>query len=293
MKPKVLIGSAMAVALMGVGVLAGSVAGTGSIAAQTAVATPSATPSTPSTTPSVPAAPSDGLLPGKGRGGSHGRGGGDFGLGLGRGGEGATAENAARQITNTTTIINFIKADLAYATGKMDTASVQRWLTGADSLLQSAQSANSSSQFGQSLAYAQAARELALTAQAQMAQELGAAQLPSYSQLPQHGEKGIPDGTTLTQAQASRLLSETYNRLIGQAVQSQGSANASQAATYVTEAQNAYKVAYDAYQAGNYTDAVQSARLAGRLSRVAGGIVNAATAPNNADTPVTVPAPNF
>jgi hypothetical protein len=190
-----------------------------------------------------------------------------------------------------------VKSDLAYANGKMDTAAVQRWLDGADALLKSAQSANSSSQFGQAVAYAQAARELAMTARSQIAQELGADQLPSNSQLPQRGDRGLPGmvagDTAVTQVQASYILAETYNRLVAQAASAQGSANASQASTYITDAQNAYKTAYDAYQAGNYSDAASSARLAGQLSKVAGAIINAATAPSNADTPVAVPAPNF
>jgi hypothetical protein len=225
--------------------------------------------------------------------GGRGHGGFDGGPFGGKEFGGATADGATRAISNTTSLITQVKSDLAYATGKMDTTDVQRWINGADTLLASAQSANSSSQYGKAVAYAQAARELALTADAQMAQKLGAANLPSYSQMPQRPDKGTSANTTVTQAQASRILAETYNHLVMQAAVINGASNASEATPYLTDAQNAYKAAYDAYQAGKYSDAVASARLAGKLSGVAGAIAQASIAPANADTPVTVPAPNF
>jgi len=221
-----------------------------------------------------------------------GRGHGDFVLG--HLGPGATADSATRQITNTTELIALVKSDLAYATGKMDTANVQRWINGAEELLRSAQSANSNSQFGQAVAYAEAARELAMTSDQQMAQELGATTLPSYSQLPQRrGMRETTSTATVTQAQASWVLANTYNRLVAEGTQVSGASNASTATPYLTDAQNAYRAAHSAYQAGNYSDAVASAKLAERLSHVADAIVRASTAPANADTPVTVPAPNF
>jgi hypothetical protein len=223
-----------------------------------------------------------------GRGGHHGRG------GDGLGGA-ATSENATQQISNITSLLNLVKADLAYANGKMATADAQRWVSGAETLLAKAQSANSSSQYGQAVSYAHAARELAMTAQMQMVQELGAETLPSYSQLPQRGNKGmhVETGTDVTQARASFVLANTYERLVMQGTLLESAANASEAAAYITDAQGAYRDAYDAYQAGNYTEAVQSARLAERLASVAGAIVRAPAAPANSDTPVTVPAPNF
>lgn len=289
MNVKTLIGSAMAVALLGVGVLAGSVAGTGGAAAQTPSAT--ATPST--TNPTAPANPYMGMHGGPDGRGMHDGGFGGRGFGMGRGYQGATADNATQQISNTMSLITQVKSDLAYATGKMDTADVQRWLTGADNLLKSAQTANSSSQYGQAVAYAQAARELAMTADLQMAQKLGADKLPSYSQMPMRGDKDASANTTVTQAQASYILANTYNRLVTEGTLVKSSPNASLATGYLTDAQNAYKVAYDAYQAGKYSDAVASARLAEKLSGVAGAVAQAATAPANSDTPVTVPAPNF
>ena len=292
---KVLIGSAIAVTLMSAGILAGSVVGPGSVSAQTPSVTAQAT-STPkaATTPGTtnPSADPPEGLGGPGRGG-HGHGGFDGGFDRGLGAN-ATAEGATQAISNVTGLITLVKGDLTYATGKMDTADVQRWVSGTDALLKSAQDANTASQFGKAIAYAQAARELASAADSQMAQELGASTLPSYSQLPRGRDHAFSTSTaTITQAQASRLLAETYNRLTAQSTQVTGAANAAEARPYLTDAQNAYKAAYDAYQAGNYNDAVSSSRLAGKLAGVATSVARASTAPANADTPVTVPAPNF
>lgn len=298
MKPKVLIGSAMAAALLGIGVLAGGVVGADRAAAQTSSATPSATaqaqttPVTPSTTPGTITPPADAPFGRGGGGGGRGHGGGRDGFG-GDFGRGATADGASRAITNTTGVIDLVEADLAFANGKMDTTDVQRWVNQANTLLQSAQNANSSSQFGQAVAYAGAARELALTAQSQIAQELGASTLPSYSQLSHRGDRLDDTATTVTQAQASRVLAEAYNRLVSVKSQVDAASNAAEATPYLTDAQAAYQAAYNAYQAGNYNDAVASARLAGKLGSVANSVARASTAPANADTPVTVPAPNF
>jgi hypothetical protein len=62
---------------------------------------------------------------------------------------------------------------------------------------------------------------------------------------------------------------------------------------HLTDAQAAYRAAYDAYQAGNYTDAAASARIANELAEVATGVQRAATSPGTSGAPVTVPAPNF
>ena len=302
MSIKVFVGSAMAVALLGAGVLAGSVVGTGNVSAQTSTQaqTPAAT-ATPAPSTTNPGTNNNGNGS-MGPGGMHGRGGmrggGDFGFGgRGMGGEmwggGATADGASRAITGTTNLITSVKSDLAYANGKMDTTDAQRWVNGADALLKSAQNANSSSQYGQAVAYANAARQLAETADSQMARKLGANTLPSYSQRPQRGGKFQSTNTTLTQAQASRILAETYNRLVTVGTQVKSASNASEATSYLTDAQNAYKAAYNSYQAGNYADAAASARLAGQLGQVAEEIANASTAPANSTTPVTVPAPNF
>jgi hypothetical protein len=123
-----------------------------------------------------------------------------------------------------------------------------------------------------------------------MADDLTAEALPSNGQI--HGmHRGAPDDVTApTQAQASYVLANTYNRLVAQGAVA---GSAAEAAPYLTEAQEAYSDAYDAYQAGNYESAVTFARLAGKLSGVASSIAGAATAPANVDTPVTVPAPNF
>lgn len=312
MNIKTIVGSSMAVALVGAGVLAGNIVGADRASAQAPVPQASSTqvtPATPGTGTTSPTSPGTPPADGKDWGGMRGHGGGREGFGPGgfggmRGDGGATADGASKQITNTTTLITQVKADLAYANGKMDTADVTRWISGADSLLKSAQTANSSAQYGQAVGYAGAARELAGIADSQMALKLGADKLPSYSQRPQGrmgkmgemmGDKGmsVPANVTITQAQASRILAETYNRLQTQITQTKSAANATQAATYLTDAENAYKAAYTAYQAGKYNDAVTSAMLAGRLGGVAQAIAHASTAPANSDTPVTVPAPNF
>lgn len=296
MKAKTLAGSALAATLLGAGVLMGTVVGNTPASAQTA--TPSATVTTPST--GAPAAPSTGA-PADGQGFKGGSGG--FGGGRGHGGDGifggnaATADGATRAITNATDTITSVNSDLTYATGKMDTAQVQEWLNGASALLKSAESANTASQFGQASAYASAASELARAADSVMAKQLGEANLPSYVARPQRDNGSAttttPTAPTITQAQASRVLAQTYNDLVAKAAAIKSASNASEATPYLTDAQAAYKTAYDAYGAGNYSDAVSAARLASELGRVAATITGASTAPANADTPVTVPAPNF
>ena len=303
MRIKVLLGAASASALLGVGVLAGSIVGPHAANAQT----PAATPAPPTTSPAPPAGPLNGAPPNMGRGfrGHGGPGHGEMGGGFGRGdfggrwGGDATAAGASAQITNTTNLLTQVKGDLAYATGKMDTTDVQRWLNGADALLKTAQSANSSSQFGQASGYARAAGELARVVETQMAEKLGADKLPSYSQRPQgagrpnKGNNPTNTNTTITQAQASRMLAQTYNQLVAQGALVKSAANAGAATTYLTDAQNAYKAAYAAYQAGKYSDAAASARLAQQLSGVVSAMLNAASAPSDPNTPVAVPAPNF
>src|SRR5438132_1417926 len=132
MRTKLLIGSAMAAALMSVGVLTGSIVGASSTSAQT----PSATPTPSTTNPTSPTTPPTGApygMPGMRGGGLGMHGGpGDFD---GPRGQAATADGASRAITNATNLINLVKSDLAYAHGKMDTTDVQRWVSGADSLL--------------------------------------------------------------------------------------------------------------------------------------------------------------
>ncbi len=308
MKLKMLMGVTAAGVLVGVGVLAGSVVGSSQVSAQTPTTSPTVAPAQPGNIPAPPNGQPD--MPDMhgwvGRDGMHGKGGGfgpggpgmHGGLDGGPGGA-ATADVASREITETTTFITLVKGDLAYANGKMDTTDVQRWITGADSLLKSAQSANSSAQYGQAAGYAHAARQLAEIADSQMALKLGADKLPSYSQRPQRPNRpGDANGNvngpaTLTQALASRILQNSYNQLLMHGALIKSAAKGSDATTYLTEAQNAYKTAYDAYQAGKYTDAVTAAELSGRLAGVAESILRATTAPNDSTTPVTVPAPTF
>jgi HEPN domain-containing protein len=296
MKFKVLIGSTMAAALLGLGVMLGSVAGPSQAGAQTQQAQTPAATATPKAEQQAPG-PGDrhGGMPfgDMHRGGKGMRGG--FGHGLGPGRE-ATADNATRAISNTTTIVNLVKGDLAYANGKMDTADVQRWVNGAESLLGKAQSANGASNYEQAVVYSHAAMRLAATAYTGMAQKLGADQLPSYSQRPMRGDrgmgitKGVPSSADVSQARVSRLLAATYNRIVGAGAVVSGNADA---LTYITDAQAQYRAAYDAYQAGNYADAAMSARLANELTEVALTLQRATLSPGTSGAPVQVPAPNF
>jgi hypothetical protein len=102
--------------------------------------------------------------------------------------------------------------------------------------------------------------------------------------------RGPVDTANITQAQASRLLAQTYNRLVGVGAVVAGTADAG---TWLTDSQAAYRAAYDAYQAGNYADAAASAKVANALAEVATGVKRAATSPGTSGAPVTVPAPNF
>ena len=311
MKSKAILSSTLAVGLLSLGILAGSVVRGGSVAAQTpAQATATAVPSTQATPGTTNPSTKD---PSMGRGGRHGGPGGPGGFGghggghhggLGGAGLGpnATADGATRSISNTTSLITLIKADLAYATGKMDTSDAQGWLNGADTLLARAKSANSSAQYGQAVTYAAAASQLTNLAHMQIAQELGASSLPSYSQHPmgRHGGHAGKDGVmsddpnaTINEAQASRILARTYNQLVAVGAVVKSSSSAGDAATYLTEAQNAYRDAYTAYQAGTYSEAAKLAKLSNGLGNVAGTLAGASGAPANVDAPANVPAPNF
>jgi hypothetical protein len=175
----------------------------------------------------------------------------------------------------------------------MDTANVSKWLNNAQTLLNSAQTAANGSKFGAAGQYAEAAQELVMVAEGQMVQTLGADVLPSASQ--RQGRRGPfpggPNGAnfTVTQAQASRILAQTYRNLVAQKTLITDSA----ATGYLTDAQAAYSSAYTAYGAGKYNEAVASARLAEQLAGVARHVQAAPSAPDNADSVVTVPAPTF
>lgn len=277
----------------------------GTVAAGVSAQTPPTTPTSPAaqTTPipkstAVPGEnPKSGGMPFPG--GHHGRGMkgfgfGDFG-GLGHGGFAPTADMANRQITQATEFLTLARTDLTYANGKMDTANIQKWLNSADALLKNAQTAVTDTKYERAGQNAQAAMSLIMVAQGQMAYTLGADTLPSASQLPM-GRKGHnkmlgPDmaGVTITQAQASRILAQTYNNLVAQ----DALIKATDATAYLTDAQAAYKTAYDAYNAGKYTDAAFAARLAGQLAGVARHVQAAADAPDSPDTAVPVPGPTF
>ncbi len=302
---RVLAVTASLTALAGGAALAGGLRGTpaaaGTLAApqaQTAQATP--TPGAQGTTPNTPGTQSAPANPG---GRDHGVGPGRDGHGPGRGGHGGpggfggqyTADSAARVISGTTSLIASVQADLTYATGKMDTATVQDWLTSANSLLKAAQTASGSNQYGKAVETANAAQGLARTADLLMQQALGADKLPSYSQRPGPGKNhpGAPSATAPTQAQASRELANLYNAIIMQDAALKSGSTTGDANTYLTAAKNAYKTAYTAYQAGKYSDAHAQAEVGRGLLGVVENLARAATAPNSSDTPVTVPAPNF
>jgi len=189
--------------------------------------------------------------------------------------------------------VTLAKSDLAYATGKMDTASAQAWIATADGLLTKAQAAQTAQQYGPAGAYAEAAQALVRTAELTMSQALGADKLPSYSQQPQGGRRHAgpaPTSQTPTQAQVSRDLQRTYNDIVGHGVLIGANADAR---PYLTQAQSAYKTAYAAYGAGNYQAAHNAAGLAGSLLHVADSLLHVADAGTSPIAPVTVPAPNF
>ncbi|MGI8588227.1 MAG: hypothetical protein ACR2M0_11155 [Chloroflexia bacterium] len=284
---------------IGIPIIAGaaSLTLTGNVSAA-AVATPTAqaAPAQPGTNP--PAA-----VPGQGNGGDldgpGGHGPGGFGPGgpggrghdgFGPGGATTTVDGANRAITRATSTITSVKSDLAYATGKMDTGSVQTWLNSADALVKTAQTAVTSQQYAQAGADAGAADALARVADTVMAQALGRDKLPSASQ---NNGRTPPTPPTPTQATTSRQLARTYTNLELQGLQLKQAANSGDAATYLTAAQNAYKTAYAAYQAGKYSDAANSAMLADQLGHVADAMLHAASAGTSPDAPVAVPAPNF
>ncbi|MDQ3930611.1 MAG: hypothetical protein M3328_15880 [Chloroflexota bacterium] len=293
------LGAFLAATLVTVGTIVGSAsaqsstatATTGQAAQPTAQATAQATPGATDT-------PREGVPGGPGRGGHGGRGGrggdflgGDFG---GRDGGALTADGASRIISSTNTLLDLAQDDLAYANGKMDTANVTKWLNSAQTLLNNAQTAANASKFGAAGQYAEAARELIGIAEGQMAQTLGADTLPSASQRPVGRHEHFPGGpdapnATVTQAQASRILSQTYNNLVAQ----KSLITDSTAQGYLADAQAAYQSAYTSYGAGNYSEAVVFSGLAQRLAGVARHVQAAPSAPDNADTVVPVPAPNF
>ncbi|HKP51665.1 MAG TPA: hypothetical protein VJ183_03335 [Chloroflexia bacterium] len=299
MKVIIVTGTLMAALAFGLVTVAG---GLSRVSAQTPTAGTAQATVTPGANTPVKGDPGFG----PGMGGHRGGGPGGFGKGGpggpgghhgdGRGGfEFATSAGASQAITNATTVINLVKADLAYAMGKMDTAAIEGYLKTADSLLASAQSAFAASQFGKAGGTAEAARSVADVAYSVMAQALGADKLPSYSQRPMH--RMHPDAAqqsvTVTQAQASHVLVRTYEELVVQATLLKNAGSVAEASNLLTSAQNVYKQAYSDYGAGKYNEAVASAKLAGQLSHVVGELIRAANAPANADTPVTVPSPNF
>ncbi len=278
----------------------------GTVAAGVSAQTPPTTPTSPAaqTTPAPKSTAVPGENPKSGGmpfpGGHHGKGMKGFGLGdfggLGHGGFVPDANIANKLITHATEFLTLARTDLTYATGKMDTANIQKWLNSADALLKNAQTAVTDTKYERAGQNAQAAMSLIMVAEGQMARTLGADTLPSASQIPMgrkgHGDKMFgPDmgDVTITQAQASRILAQTYNHLVAQDVL----IKATDATAYLTDAQIAYKTAYDAYNAGKYNDAAFTARQAEQLAGVARHVQAVTDAPDNPDTAVPVPGPTF
>jgi hypothetical protein len=295
------VGASLTAAALFVGTVA---AGVSAQAPPTTSTTPAAQPTA---VPKSTAVPGENPKPGRPfPGGHHGSGGfggfGDFGgKGVlegpfpgGKGGFVPNADMANGQITKANEFLTLARGDLTYATGKMDTANVQKWLNSADALLKSARSAVTDTKYERASLNAQAAIGLIGAAEGQMAHTLGADKLPSASQFPM-GRKGHMEGmpgaatATITQAQASRILAQTYNNLVAQ----KALIKSTDATVYLTDAQNAYKTAHDAYNAGKYNDAVVAARVAGQLAGVARTVQAAANAPDSPDTVVPVPGPTF
>jgi HEPN domain-containing protein len=315
MNMKTLTGTIVLAAALGIGVLAGSLLSPSASAGipmtqvgQTAQATATAAPDT-----QKPALPGGGMPGHRGRGpggpGGHGPGDGrgfgpspgpDGGPG-GRLGGAYTVDGATRAISATTSFITLVKGDLAYATGKMDTATVQDWVNKADALLTSAQTGMSAGEYGKAVETAHAARELAQAAELLMQQALGAETLPSFSQrqFPDGGHRGPGPGPgigpsaniTVTQAQASRVLAGLYNNITMQEALLNNSTSKGDAATYLAAAKAQYSKAYTAYQAGSYKEAAGAAHIGHELLEVVNALLRAGTAPNGPDTPVQVPPP--
>ncbi len=321
------LGVALA-ATLGIGVLAGSVltpsASAGTAVTQTdqtgQVADATATPAPDSQKPGSPRNGMPGMRGSRGPGGPGGQawGGGPGGPDAGprfesgvRGSFGGaySADGATRAISSTTSVITLVKGDLAYAAGKMDTATAQDWVDKADGLLAAAQTANTNGEYGKSVETANAASELARAAEMLMQQALGADTLPSYTQRQNAGKGQMHPGmpgpgmgpgkigpggqvpSNITQAQASRIVANLYNSIVSQEALVNSSASKGGAATYVAAAKDQYSKAYSAYQAGNYSDAAGAANVGDALLRVVNSLLSAGTAPNSPDTPVQVPQP--
>ena len=323
MRLRVVLAAVGLMALMGVSALAGGIALRSSFAsAGTGQAT---TPPEQATTPAPSTQPNQnqdqnknqgpnggfrhggggmgmggwGMGPGMGMG--MGRGGWGFG---GRGDGGLTDQGATNAISNTTQYIATVRTDLDYAKGKMDTTQVDDWLQRAATLVTAAQTANTAQNYGGATANAQAARDLASAADLVMAQALGADKLPSYTNRPQgrggnggppmmHNGTGTGNTAAPSQVMVSRELVGFYNSIISAGAVARNAGATSDTTGYITLAQNQYKTAYQAYQAGKYTDASNAAQVGQALLRVAGDLLRVSIAPPNATTPLTVPAPNF
>ena len=104
---------------------------------------------------------------------------------------------------------------------------------------------------------------------------------------------GASTPITVTQAQASRELARFYNEILAKDAVLKNTTSAGDANTYMTIVKDTYRTAYNAYQAGKYNEAHAAVQVGQTLLGVTESLMRAGTAPNNPDTPVQVPAPNF
>lgn len=203
---------------------------------------------------------------------------------------------AANAVQNTQKVLDSVKADQAFAKGKMDTSLVDPLVTHADSVYQQATSANSSGNYTATIAYAQAANQTAEAARVLMVNALNT-QLPSQQNRPQPKQgtqpnRPQPNAKTL-QVQVSRQLEQIYG-MTKQAISdaNQAGNKAGDLSLYLSTAKALYTQAYNEYQAGKYEDAGKTARAITPLL----GAMHSLFRANNVQitpTPVTVPAPNF
>lgn len=203
---------------------------------------------------------------------------------------------ATNAIQNTQKLMDSVKADQAFAKGKMDTSLVDPLVARAGSIYQQATGANSSGNYTATVAYAQAANQTAQAARVLMVNALST-QLPSQQNHPQPKQgttqnRPQPNAQFL-QIQVSRQLEQAYG-LTKQAISdaSQAGNKAGDLSIYLSTAKALYTQAYNDYQAGKYEDAGKTARAIMPLLEAMRSLFRAGNV-QITPTPVTVPAPNF
>jgi hypothetical protein len=232
------------------------------------------------------------------RGGPGGQKGGPGGQGDGQGGRGpggkgvdnTTQAGATAQLAAAAKDIETAKTDLTAAKGKMDTTQVEALLAKADGLYSQADGFLKASDFVKASGYAAAAKDVVRSATELMENELGTA-LPSAANRPARPAQATApaDGG---KAMASHQLANVYNQIVRAGTEAKANATITDAASFVTSAQDLYKKAYDLYNAGEYEKAAKTGQAAGDLAHVVESLMRAnGVQPTN--QPETVPAPNF